>query len=82
MVGGAGQVSLLPYLWVFFASRARLARHLRAVRHRQKLAAEELAHLRRLFACSVDSIDALTWQRRQTGAESKFLIENLRERGQ
>ena len=75
-------MSLLPYLWVFFASRARLARHLRAVRHRQRLAKEELDHLRRLFACSVDSIDALTWQRRQTGAESKYLIENLRERGQ
>lgn len=71
---------LCDYVMLWVSTRRRIAARMRALRHRDRLRVEEVAHLRRMFGASVDALDALSWTRRREGAESKYLVSAMQER--
>lgn len=80
MAGGARQVSLIRYLCELLARRRRLLQRLRATRDALRREREETVYLRKALNGAVDSIDALTWAHRRSGAEDKYVVEHLREK--
>ena len=67
------------WLTVWFLSRSTLHRRLQRLEHLRQLDQQEIEHLRRQLTAYQDSLDALTWQRRQVGAEAKWAIEQLQQ---